>query len=193
MEKPAHTIDLLLRACRKGDPRAQQEVYARYFRAMYNTALRMVNDPWDAEDLMQEAFLDAFSHMDSWEERASFGSWLKRIVVNRCLNHLKKRKVSFSHSAQEEWEKWPEEKTGVEWMPEISPEVVANAITQLADGYRVILSLHLIEGYDHEEIAGILGIQPSTSRSQFTRGREKLRQILLRQLQTDAYHGKNKY
>ncbi|MEZ4773112.1 MAG: RNA polymerase sigma factor [Bacteroidia bacterium] len=182
LKKNGHTPEFLLSACRKGDPKAQKEMYRRYFPAMYNTALRMVNDPFEAEDLMQEAFLDAFENMDAFEGRASFGSWLKRIVINRCLNHLKKRKIDFAYADEETWEKIPERNVE-EHNVQISPETVSQAIAQLADGFRIILSLYLIEGYDHQEIAQILNIQPSTSRSQFVRGREKLRKILIQQFE----------
>ncbi|MDX2249815.1 MAG: sigma-70 family RNA polymerase sigma factor [Bacteroidia bacterium] len=191
MKKVEHTLESLISACREGSSPAQKEIYLRYSRAMYNTAFRIVNDEWEAEDLMQEAFLDAFDNLKSYEGRASFGSWLKRIVINRCLNHLKKRKISFTPAKEEEWEKLPEENPE-EDQPDIdiSPESVSAAIEKLADGFRVIVSLYLIEGYDHQEIGEILNIQASTSRSQFARGKEKLRKILLKQIQMKTYNGK---
>lgn len=141
---------------------------------MYNVCLRMVGNAVEAEDVMQEAFLKALTKIDTYEGKVSFGAWLKKIVINRSLDQLKKRKVKF----EELNEKIPDEQPAHFDLSEIQMEQLKKAIQQLPDGYRVVLSLYLLEGYDHEEIAQILGITNVSSRSQFLRAKLKLRQML---------------
>ena len=160
--------------CREGDEKAQFQMYKLYYKAMYSVSLRIVNDAMEAEDVMQEAFLSAFKKMHTYKGEVSFGAWLKKIVVNRSLDYLKKRKVQL--------EEIDERTTQIEdyQMPthEINAEVLKAAIQNLSDGYRVVLSLYLIEGYDHEEISQILNISNSASRTQLLRAKNKLREML---------------
>jgi RNA polymerase sigma-70 factor (ECF subfamily) len=165
----------LIDGCLEGDQKAQFQVYKLYYKAMYNTSLRIVNDSMEAEDVMQEAFLSAFEKINTYSGTVSFGAWLKRIVVNRSLDVLGRRKAIFeeldSHTgirddSNEDAEQMEDTETRVE-------EVKA-AIERLPEGYRVILSLYLIEGYDHDEIAEMLNISSSTSRSQLSRAKQKL-------------------
>lgn len=160
--------------CRLGDTKAQFELYKLYYKPMYNVCLRMLGNEVDAEDVMQEALLKAFTKIDTYEGKVSFGAWLKKIVINRSLDELKKRKVKF----EELNEKIPDDIPVTLEISEIQLERLKKTINQLPDGYRVVLSLHLLEGYDHEEIAEILGISNGSSRSQFLRAKLKLRQML---------------
>lgn len=164
----------LINRCRKGDTKAQFELYKVYYKPMYNVCLRMVGNAVEAEDVMQEAFLKAFTKIDTYEGVVSFGAWLKRIVINRSLDYLKKRKVKF----EEINEKIPEEEPEGIVISEVHTEYLKKAIQQLPDGYRVVLTLFLLEGYDHEEIAQILGISNGSSRSQYLRAKIKLRELL---------------
>ncbi len=160
--------------CRKGDPKAQFQLYKLYYRPMYSVSLRIVNDEMEAEDVMQESFLKAFKKIDTYKGEVSFGAWLKRIVINRSLDYLKKRKVKFeeiSHKTTEVADYQMEIK-------EVNIETLKKAIQQLPDGYRVVLSLFLLEGYDHKEISQILGISNSNSRTQYLRAKNKLRELL---------------
>ena len=134
----------------------------------------MLGNAIEAEDVMQEAFLKAFTKIDTYEGKVSFGAWLKKIVINRSLDQLKKRKVKFEELS----EKIPDEDPVHFEISEIQMEQLKKAIQQLPDGYRVVLSLYLLEGYDHEEIAQILGITNVSSRSQYLRAKLKLRQML---------------
>ena len=134
----------------------------------------MLGNEMEAEDVMQEAFLKALTRIDTYEWKVSFGAWLKKIVINRSLDHLKKRKVKF----EELNEKIPEEECFSLSISEIQAEQLKKAIMKLPDGYRVVLSLYLLEGYDHEEIAEILGISNVSSRSQYMRAKQKLRQMV---------------
>ena len=141
---------------------------------MYSICLRMLGNAVEAEDVMQEAFLKAFTKINTYEGKVSFGAWLKKIVINRSLDELKKQKVKF----EELNEKIPEEENIPLQLSEIQMDQLKNAIQQLPDGYRVVLCLYLLEGYDHEEIAQILGTTNVSSRSQFLRAKLKLRQLL---------------
>lgn len=165
----------LIDSCRDGDQRAQFQVYKLYYKAMFNTSLRIVNDDMEAEDVMQEAFLSAFEKINTYSGTVSFGAWLKRIVVNRSLDALGKRKAIFEdiESHAEIRDDSNEDAVYKEEL-ETKVEEVKAAIEKLPEGYRVILSLYLVEGYDHDEIAEMLHISSSTSRSQLSRAKQKL-------------------
>jgi RNA polymerase sigma-70 factor (ECF subfamily) len=168
----------LIELCGKQDPKAQFKIYKLYYKAMYNSALRIVKDSYEAEDIMQEAFLSAFKNIGKYKGEVSFGAWLKRIVVNRSLDSLKKKKLEL-FPLESELYKLTEEDTKFETEDSKEQlEAIQHGMNLLPTGYRVILSLYLIEGYDHEEIASVLGVTASTSRSQFLRAKKKLIQIL---------------
>ncbi|MCK9413036.1 MAG: sigma-70 family RNA polymerase sigma factor [Prolixibacteraceae bacterium] len=165
----------LIDRCLLNDKEAQYSLYKLYYRSMYNTSLRIVNNSDDAEDIMQESFLTAFQKLGTYKGEVSFGIWLKRIVVNRSLDYLRKRKVAFEEVSSD----LPVFEEERENEPAFTVEEVKNAISQLADGYRTILSLLLLEGYDHEEVSEILGISNVTSRTQFCRAKQLLRELLI--------------
>ncbi len=157
-----------------GDKKAHFEIYRLYYKSMYSSSLRIVGVPEEAEDIMQESFLTAFGKLKTYSGDVSFGAWLKKIVINRSLDALRKRKVLFE-------ELHAELPVVTEPEPEvelITVEEIKSAINSLSDGYRTILSLILLEGYDHEEVSEILGIKNVTSRTQFSRARQRLREIL---------------
>ena len=165
----------MLDRCQDGDQAAQFEIYRLYYKSMYNSSLRIVGVPEEAEDIMQESFLTAFRKLKSYSGEVSFGSWLKRIVINRSLDILRKRKVIFEELHAE----LPVVSDPEPEPDPISVEEVKSAIALLSDGYRTILSLILLEGYDHEEVSEIMGIKNVTSRTQFSRARQKLKEILI--------------
>lgn len=165
----------LINGCKFGDQKAQFQIYKLYYKAMYNTSLRIVNDTMEAEDIMQEAFLSAFEKIDTYSGMVSFGAWLKKIVINRSLDVLGKKKAVFEDIGFHVGilDDSIEESNRNEEI-DVRVEEVKEAINRLPDGYRIILSLYLLEGYDHDEIAEILKISSSTSRSQLSRARQKL-------------------
>lgn len=168
----------IIDACRHGNAKAQFEIYKLYYKAMYNSCLRIVNDTQEAEDVMQEAFLSAFDKINSYKGEVSFGAWLKRIVINRALDYLKKNKIN-NLPLDEKINKLSEEEEtheGIEVKNNVTE--IKKAIELLPAGYRIVLSLYLIEAYDHEEIGEILNISASTSRSQYNRAKKKLIQII---------------
>lgn len=168
--------DDLIARCRQGDRDAHYRIYKLYSRSMYNISFRITRREEDAEDALQEAFISAFRNLASYRADATFGAWLKRIVVNKSINVLKKRK----HEWMPEDEQWDvaEEETQVDYREELTVSRVKKAIEELPDGYRTVLSLYLLEGYDHQEIAEIMGISESTSKSQLNRAKGKLREKL---------------
>ena len=168
--------------CLAGERQAQYELYQLYSKAMYNTCLRITNDEMEAEDVLQESFVSAFKNLASYKGTASFGSWLKRIVVNNAINLVKKRRLDVQPM---ENVSDLEERTDDLVEQDIIYEVdeVKTCIQMLPEGYRTVLSLYLMEGYDHKEIAGIMGITESTSKSQYNRSKKKLREILKDRLQ----------
>jgi RNA polymerase sigma-70 factor (ECF subfamily) len=168
----------LIDACRHGNAKAQFEIYKLYYKAMYNSCLRILNNTQEAEDVMQEAFLSAFDKINSYKEEVSFGAWLKRIVVNRALDFLKKTKIDSLPLDDKINQLSEEDNQDENFEVESNVEEIKKAIKQLPSGYRIVLTLYLIEAYDHEEIAGILNISASTSRSQYSRAKKKLIQIL---------------
>jgi RNA polymerase sigma-70 factor (ECF subfamily) len=169
----------LLEACKKGDSRAQMKIYGLYYKPMYHVSLRILGNTMEAEDVMQEAFLVAFRNIGSVDLNVSFGGWLKRIVINRSLDALRKRKPQMELVAD-----FPDEIPSENYsMPDERPieetvEKVRRALDQLPEKYRVVLSLSLFEGYDHDEISQILGVTPSTSRAQLSRGKLKLLHLI---------------
>jgi RNA polymerase sigma-70 factor (ECF subfamily) len=166
----------LIERCRQGDREAHYRLYKLYSKAMFNVGYRITGNEEDAEDVLQEAFVSAFKNLHHYRADASFGAWLKRIVINKAINVLKKHK----------WEVMPEnkeidvaaEEEPQEYLSDLSVERVRNAIQQLPDGYRSVLSLYLLEGYDHQEIGEIMGISESTSKSQLNRAKNKLKELL---------------
>ncbi|HZX73123.1 MAG TPA: RNA polymerase sigma factor [Cyclobacteriaceae bacterium] len=167
----------LIQRCLRGDRQAYYDLYKLYKRSMYNACYRILNNTEEAEDVLQESFISAFKNLNHFRGDSSFGSWLKQIVLNKAINQVKKRKL----------ERLPdddkfdvEEEVGdneMEGYP-FTVEKVKRAIEMLPDGYRVVMSLYLLEGYDHGEIAEILGISESTSKSQFNRSKKKIKEIL---------------
>jgi len=157
-----------------------QEAYDLYARRLYNTACRIVGRSEDAEDVLQESFLEAFRHLPQFEGRASIGSWLHRIVVNRAVNLLRSRKLILMDTTVDIADDSDTEADAMDL--ELQVEQIRRAVMTLPVGYRTVLTLHLFEGYDHEEIAYILGIAPVSVRSQYHRARNNLLKIIRQQI-----------
>ena len=167
----------IIELSKAGNQKAQYQLYKLYSRAMYNVCYRMMNNQAEAEDLLQDSFIEAFMKLDTFRYESTFGAWLKRIVVNKCINHLKKRRAQLVYTDS---------------IPEVDLDNDSNvdnthldvkrihkAMEILPEGYRIVFSLYLIEGYDHSEIAQILGITESTSKSQFSRAKQKIKEVLI--------------
>lgn len=175
--KYINTHQKLIDACCAHDRNAQFKIYKLYYKTMFNTSLRIVNNTAEAEDIMQESFLDAFQRLHSYTGEGSFGSWLKRIVINRSLDYLRKVKETVSFD-DVEYDIPDIVKENKEEDIQFKVDEVKRAISHLSDEYRVVLSLFLLEGYDHEEISQILQISNQLSRTRYSRARQKLLNIL---------------
>jgi RNA polymerase sigma-70 factor (ECF subfamily) len=169
----------LIERCRTGDRSAQREIYRLYYKAMYNTCYRMLNNQVEAEDVMQESFLAAFLKINTYRGEMSFGSWLKKIVINKTIDVLRTRKIKFEE-INEKTAGYENDEPGLNIDDDNSTMIarIKEAINLLPEGFRVVLTLSLFEGFDHEEIASILKISESTSRSQLARAKKKLIEIL---------------
>ncbi len=147
---------------------------------MYNICYRMMNNRVEAEDMLQESFTDAFRSLPAFRYDSAFGAWLKRITVNKCINALKKKKAELI--PVDKLPELPGDDDGEMNMPGISVAQVQQAMEQLPEGYRIVFSLYLLEGYDHAEISQIMGISEATSKSQYSRARQRMKEIINNQL-----------
>jgi RNA polymerase sigma factor (sigma-70 family) len=172
------TEDLLIQGCLRNEASAQQELYYRYSPKMLSVCYRYAKSREDAEDMLQEGFIKVFTQIHQFQNRGALEGWIRRIIVHTCINNLKKNKkfsdsVDIIHAASVPVRE--------ENIPSIlQAKQVVECIRLLPMGYRTVLNLYAIEGYSHKEIAAILDIEESTSRSQYTRARAMLEDILVR-------------
>ena len=153
----------------------QTEVYNLCYSKVYASCLRVLNDAHYAEDFMHEAFIQAFQSIDSYRGDAQLSTWICRIAINKCLDHLKKRKVEILYS--DSWEREAESNLSIP-LENGDVDHIQTAIAQLPEGCRLVFNLHIMEGMDHETIANKLGIKPGSSRAQYTRARSKIRELI---------------
>ena len=169
----------IIEKCKRGNAQAQYRLYNQYARAMYNICLRMMNSREEAEDLLQESFSDAFGKLHTFRYESTFGAWLKRIVINKCINEINRRRVDldyFDDMYYFEGEKNDDHDRDYEKM--LNVKNIKKAMEHLPKGSRMIFSLYLLEGYDHVEISEILNISESNSKSQYMRARRKIKEVL---------------
>ena len=171
-------ITKLLQRCKNGEESAQFEIYKLYYKAMYNTSLRILNDSFEAEDVMQESFLVAFTKLGTFKGEVTFGAWLKKIVINKSITQLRKNK-KFEHVPLEVVAEQSDSDQKNEEYSMINMKEIFGAINQLKDNYKVALTLNLIEGYDYEEISDIMKISYQNSRTMISRAKSKLRELLV--------------
>lgn len=173
----------IIEGCIRGEKSAQFQLYQQYAKAMFNICYRITNNYADAEDALQEAFVNAFNNIKKFEGRSSIGAWLKRIVVNQALNLAQKKKLEFTSLENHHLYVADENDDDDDYYVQ-DIERIRNAVQQLPDGYRIVFSLYLLEGYDHAEIGEILKVSESTSKSQYNRAKKKLKEIL----KEEVYH-----
>ena len=170
----------IIELSKTGNTRAQFQLYSLYSKAMFNICIRMLNSKEEAEDLLQESFTDAFMKLHSFRYESSFGAWLKRIVVNKCINVINKKKIDLVFPENPVEPDAGEEEVDYAGIA-FDVKRIHQAVEKLPDGYRVIFSLYALEGYDHGEISQIMNISESTSKSQYLRARQKIKEILKNQ------------
>ncbi|MGR7814084.1 RNA polymerase sigma factor [Lacinutrix undariae] len=175
-------IEQLLEQCLLGNQNAQMEIYNRYYKAMYNTAYRIVNNSFDAEDIMQDSFLTAFTKLDSLKITATFGTWLKRIVINNSIYHYNKKNKHNDVSLDNILYKIEDQNTnGItedDQFTNLKAKQILQTMALLKDNYKISLTLHLIEGYDYEEISEIMNISNANCRTMISRAKDSLRRKL---------------
>ena len=169
----SHLID----KCKDNDPKAQMQLYDLYCNAMYNTACNMIKDDVIAQDVMQEAFIKAFKKVETYNGSASFGSWLKRIVINHSLDWIKKQKLETVELNEQVISIIDDDNWEIE--NETSLQDIYKCIEQLPNKCKSVVKLYLLEGYDHQEVAQILKISEVASRSQLSRGKMRLKELLI--------------
>ena len=171
----------LIKLCVSGDQSAQLEIYNRYYKAMYNTAYRIVKDQFEAEDIMQDSFLMAFTKIETLKNYETFGPWLKRIVINNSIYHYRKNSKTKAVPLEDVLYKIEDQNDGISSDYELTnnkAKQVLKIMNTLNNNYRIALSLNLIEGYDYEEISDIMNISYANCRTIISRAKESLRQKL---------------
>ncbi len=173
------SIRPVIELAREGDEQAMHQLYDQYAKAMLNTAYRILNNVEDAEDVLQESFINVFTRLHQYNYQSSFGAWVKRIVVNRSIDELKKKQRSLVLTQNEanEPEFTLENEKENNFVLNDKLDLVYKALHALPDGYRTVFSLYMLEGYDHNEIAEILNIGVSTSISQLSRAKQKIKSL----------------
>jgi RNA polymerase sigma-70 factor (ECF subfamily) len=170
--------DELVAKCKKGDVHSYEVLYRQYAKPMFNTSLRIVNNSTDAEDVLQESFTAAFQYLDDFDYSSTFGAWLKRIVINKSINVLRRRKLIIVDIDETAVHQVQDTEVHDEENIRLKVEEIKKAVSLLPSGYRTVLSLYLFEGYDYREISETLHIAESTARTQYHRARQKLLQLL---------------
>ncbi|RKE98020.1 RNA polymerase sigma factor [Ichthyenterobacterium magnum] len=169
----------IIEKCKQNNRVAQLKLYNQYCDGMYIVAMRFVKDSMEAEDIVQEAFIKAFAKLDQYKAEVTFGAWLKRIVINKSIDLLKSKKQKMLE-LDEVHLKVVDETYESEWLVDdtITLDEVKEAIKRLPDKYKYVVMLYLVEGYDHQEISEILNITEVASRTQLSRGKVKLKELL---------------
>lgn len=169
----------IIEQCKQNNRKAQLQLYNQYCDGMYIVAKRFLKDATDAEDVVQEAFIKAFTKLHQYKAEVTFGAWLKRIVVNKCIDFLKSKKQELVE-LDEVHLKVVDATNDDKWLVEdaITLNDVKEAINKLPDKYQYVVLLYLIEGYDHQEISEILNISEVASRTHLSRGKVKLQELL---------------
>jgi RNA polymerase sigma factor (sigma-70 family) len=166
----------LIQGCIKKDITAQHTLFEKYAGILMTICRRYAGDQHEAEDMLQESFISIFSHINQFKSAGSFEGWLKRITVNAALKMLQKRKIKVVGITDDQHELMSSD---FNVLSDLGTEEILKLISQLPDGYRVIFNLYAIEGYSHEEIAGMLKIKTASSRSQLSKARAMLKDRII--------------
>lgn len=171
-------IDLLIQGCKKENQKAQLQVYRLYSEAMYFVACRYIKNEEEAKEIMHEGFLKAFQNVHKILDAKLFGAWLKKIIINQCLDSLRKKKLETISMEDQPLEQMADDENDWNVAGNITKKHVEKAIEKLPEKYQWVIKLYLMEGYDHTEISEILQIAVKTSRTQLRRGKLLLQEQL---------------
>lgn len=165
----------LIKGCIQGSPEMQRALYERFSPKMYGVCLRYCDNPEDASDVLQEGFIKVYKSLSKFRSEGSFEGWIRRIFVNTAIEHYRKKvKLYNVTEAQEN----TIEDTELDILSSLAVKDILNIINELSPGYKQVFNMHVIEGYSHKEIAGILGITEGTSKSQLARAKGVLKKII---------------
>ena len=167
---------LIIENSKKGDVKSQYLLYNQYAKAMFNVCYRMMSGREEAEDMLQESFTEAFKKLHTFRFESTFGAWLKRITVNKCINEIKRKKTELNFF--DDMSYFKEHTDDDDSLPELNVDMIKKAMEELPSGSRMIFSLYLLEGYDHREISQILDISESNSKTQYMRAKNKIKELL---------------
>ena len=165
----------LIQGCLKGDRSAQKCLYELYSSKMYALAYRYARDPMDSEDILVTSFTKVFDKIGQFKQEGSFEGWIRRIVVNEALTHIRKSRSMYLETDLEEADREPDYSQLADHLEE---EDLMNMIKELPTGYRIVFNMYALDGYSHKEIADHLGISENTSKSQLSRARTYLQKML---------------
>ena len=175
MSKTVFINNKIVEDCKQNNAKAQMQLYDMYCQAMFTIAQRYVKDNFVAEDVMQDAFIKVFKNIQSFKGEVTIGAWIKKIVINQCIDYLKKKRIELVSIEEKELTIANDDDDNWKIKEEVTTDIVTSAINSLPEKYKVVLNLYLIEGFDHQEIAQVLNIAEVTSRSQLMRGKNKLK------------------
>jgi RNA polymerase sigma factor (sigma-70 family) len=175
-----------LEKLKQKDVLACKQLYMQYADAMYNVCNRILQNATEAEDALQDGFIKIFDNIHQFRNESSIGSWMKQIITNTCLNILKKKKIIWQELDEKHESKSEKETESDDDTFNYTIEQIKNAIEQLPQGYRLVFNLFMFENYSHQQIAAMLEISESTSKSQLFKAKNKLKEILL---QSNRAHG----
>lgn len=174
------TLDELISGCKKGYSSSYSAIYYRYINLLFSTALRLLSNKHDAEDVVQEGFVSAFKNIENYDSsKSAFPTWLCKIVINKCIDRLRKRKLLMFEIHEEYMEiAEPFESESLGLTDDEAVSTIKTAVATLPVGYKTILCMHIFDGYAYKEIAGMLNISETTCRSQYMRAKKKLQELI---------------
>jgi len=171
----------IINACKKGDRKAQELLYKKYSALLFGICLRYAKDRVEAQDFLQESLIIVFRDLHQYQPRSALGAWLRKVTVNVCLQQLRKKQNIFqTHSIEEVCSNSIQEEADI--FSRFRERALLQMVQQLPTGYRIVFNLYAIEGYSHQEIAEMLNISASTSKSQLSRAKATLRKLLEKEL-----------
>lgn len=169
------TSEYFINALKTGNRLAQVQLYEQYAKAMYNICMRLLPDEDQAKDVLQESFISVFSKFSSYNKESTIGAWIKKIVINKCIDSLKQNKKSplvYKEEIEDEWIE-DEDKDVIQWQ-DYNINIIKKAIKELPEGYRTVFHLFVLEDYSHKEIGEFLNISESTSKSQYFKAKKRI-------------------
>ena len=179
MNTKNHTLLALVAAAKRGESNAREALYYQYCKAMFNLSIRMCGNEADAHDIMQEGFITAFEKIEQLKDENAFGGWLKRIMISQCIAWSKQRNKYTALVSEDDGRA---EEKDESWWDTISMAQLHEAIKKLPDGCRQVFVLYAVEDYSHQQVADELGVTTGTSKSQYSRAKGLLQQILLKKM-----------